>query len=459
VIQETELTAPVRRLVHLARDAVLAQGSDTSRFARFCAGYRRLPAPARAALLGALDGELEVGREEVAKPLWALAIVDGHDPAAWSGALAALRHSLVSTRKKFLSSLMNLRHGMRFALSMRADIIELSRSHGVRVDGLEADLTELFEDWFRQSFLILQEVDRRSPLQMVHFLKEHDLVQPVVGLDAMDRRLGRGRRCFALCHCVMPDEPVLFVEVALSRGLIRSIHQIIDEGLSLQGASRPDTAIFYSINNTQNGLAGLGLGAQLIYRVTEVLRRTVATLDTFATLSPLPGFWTRFLRPLLAGEGAGLATTRESIACLFSRDEARKLGALAGATAGSPGGDVPECLLELLSSPRWSEDREVVQLLGRPLCELAFEYIKREKDSRGRPLDPVANFHLGNGATVQRSDINFFANRSQRGISESCTIMVNYVYSTAWFRQIGRTLRSLASPVRGRVMREADTHE
>jgi len=167
------------------------------------------------------------------------------------------------------------------------------------------------------------------------------------------------------------------------------------------------------------------------------------SLDTFATLSPIPGFWSGFLRPVLAGEAAGLATTCEVVVDHFSRNERRELLKLRDRPAEAPRDEFVSVLRDLLSSPEWVDDERLCMLLCRPLCDLVYRYITCERDERGRPRDPVANFHLGNGAHVLRSDVNFLANRSLRGIGESCTVMVNYVYSAAWYRRIGRTAHSL----------------
>jgi hypothetical protein len=265
----------------------------------------------------------------------------------------------------------------------------------------------------------------------------------MVGLEEMGQRLGEDRMCFALYHVAMPHEPVVFIEVALSRGLLRSIHDVIhDREGERQPLKAPDTAIFYSINNTQNGLAGLGLGKVLIARVTEALRERHPSLTTYSTLSPIPGFWSRYLRPILEGRD-----DRFKIKCA---DVMQKISAKAQQAImmryrdlGGEDADFAAVLLAILSRPAWIEDSVFPGQLRKPLVDLAYTYIAEEKDTRGRPLNPVAGFHLGNGARVAKSNVNFAANTSQRGLEESCGLMVNYIYSKKALLPIGRAVRSL----------------
>jgi malonyl-CoA decarboxylase len=203
--------------------------------------------------------------------------------------VVTLRRSFASPRRAFLGTLANLPGGIGVILGMREDMLEASRRHGQRFDGLDSDMVELLEEWFCQGLLSLKEIDQRSPFQTIRFLHEHELVHPALRLEDMGRRVGGNRRCFALSHCATPDEPMVFVEVVLRRGMARAIHDILDCDDTATDQRRPDTAIFYSINNAQPGLTGLGLGSVLIYRVVAALRCSVPSLDTFATLSPSPG--------------------------------------------------------------------------------------------------------------------------------------------------------------------------
>jgi hypothetical protein len=185
----------------------------------------------------------------------------------------------------------------------------------------------------------------------------------------MGQRLGEDRMCFALNHVVMPEEPVVFIEVALSRGLLRSIHDVIDDRVGRRRpVTSPDTAIFYSINNTQNGLAGLGLGKVLIARVTEALRKRHPSLRTYSTLSPIPGFWPRYLRPILEGRDERFRIKKPDVlkkipakAQQAILDRYRDLGGKAE--------ELAEALLAVLARPAWIEDSVFPQALRKPLIE------------------------------------------------------------------------------------------
>lgn len=413
---------------------------------RFRQRYSELEREERRALFVALVGELEVSREQVVPALHEILGTPATDGPGWSRALGTLRRTVVSPRQAALRTLLEAHGGMGFVVELRAEVLDVLRSGEDAVEPLDRDIVELLEDWFHHGFLRLEEIDQRSPFRTIRFLKEHEMVHPMVALEDMGRRLGADRRCFALTHCVMPDEPVVFIEVALSRGLLRSIHEIIDETAEDHaGASRksPDTAVFYSINSTQNGLAGLGLGTVLVYQVTDALKHSTKGLRTFATLSPIPGFWPRYLRPILAGTAHGFSLTRESVIEQFGERTLQELELRFQQRSDESMDDPASMLLALLDDPTWPDDPELCRWLGGPLTQIGYLYLTQEKDRRGRPRNPVANFHLGNGATVRARNVNFLANTSERGTLESCTLMVNYVYSSTWYQQIGRTVQSL----------------
>ncbi len=354
-----------------------------------------------------------------------------------------LREAIASPRRRVLGSLINIQGGMKFILELRAEILELQRAGRQDLEPVEEEIAGLLNDWCTHGFLFLEEIDSTSPFEKIRFLKERELVHPMLSLEEMGRRLGEDRLCFALCHVVMPDEPVVFIEVALSRGLVRSIHDIIDVGKRDRAPVRsPDTAIFYSINNTEDGLAGLGLGKVLVFRVTEALRRRHPTLKPFATSSPIPGFRRRHLPPVLDGDDTGFSLSRDSALECFP---VKSREALCGRHHELGGADkeFSSVLLSILSKPGWHLDPVYLRLLQKPLREIAHIYLAQERDRRGRPLNPVANFHLGNGATLAERNVNFAANTSARGIDESCGLMVNYLYSRTAFQQLGSTVRSL----------------
>jgi hypothetical protein len=333
--------------------------------------------------------------------------------------------------------------GMKLLLEMRADILDAQRQGERGLGVLEDDIAFLLNRWCQHGFLFLEEVNLDSSFQTIRYLKEREMVHPMLSLEEMGQRLGVDRLCFALYHVVMPSEPVVFIEVALSRGLVRTIHDIIDDREHERTPVKsPDTAIFYSINNTQIGLAGLGLGRVLIARVTEALRERWPSVATFATLSPIPGFWPRYLRPIL--EGSADAFTRDR-AAIVDRVPARAMEAIQDRHRELGGGEAgaAEILLSVLSRRGWVEDAVFRDALRKPLIEAVHFYLTKEKDARGKPLNPVAGFHLGNGATASRSNVNYAANTTARGLEDSCGLMANYVYSEKALAPIGRAVRSL----------------
>jgi hypothetical protein len=262
------------------------------------------------------------------------------------------------------------------------------------------------------------------------------MVHPMASLEEMGERLGEDRRSFALYHRAMPEEPIVFIEAALTRRIPTSIHEILD-GTRGAPEANPDTAIFYSINNAQNGLVGLGLGKLLIYQVVGAIKRNRPNVRTFATLSPVPGLLSRYLKPILEGNDERLRMKRADLLRLFPEKAREKV------LARAPGKEFGDALLQVLSDPLWLEDRALERALERPLTRVAYFHLMEERDAGGKPLNPVAAFHLGNGARLRAQNVYFGANRTERGILDSCGIMVSYVYSTTWLQELSRSVSSM----------------
>jgi hypothetical protein len=166
-------------------------------------------------------------------------------------------------------------------------------------------------------------------------------------------------------------------------------------------------------------------------------------IRTFATLSPLPGFWNRYLKRILEQGVSNFQMKREDILESFSQRVKSILTKEYEKKTGSEEQDFGNILLKILGDSKWIEDENYLRYLEKPLSELAYFYITREKDKKGRPLNPVANFHMSNGATITKKNINFLGNRAQKGLNESCGIMVNYVYSKSWFEKVKSSFQSL----------------
>ncbi len=431
----------VRRVAEIARRIGNDVNAGRDLAQEFRQRFADLPSEQRLQLFAWLAGELEVGKKQIERPAGVLMTSAEADRAQWNDRIRDLRRALASPRQRLLETLINTAGGMQFVLELRAQVLDAQRQGAAGLEALEEDIAHLLNRWCQHGLLYLEEINLHSSYRTVRFLKQRELVHPMVNLDEMGRRLGDDRMCFALYHAVMPEEPVIFIEVALSHGLLRSIHDVIGERDGPPEKS-PDTAIFYSINNTQNGLSGLGLGQVLIVRVTESLRQRHPSLETFATLSPIPGFWGRYLQPILEGRGDGFALDRDGVQERFS-NKARTALLEHHRAGGGDGEDLAAALAEILSRPDWIDDPVLRRLLRKPLIDIAYTYLSEETDARGRPLNPVAGFHLGNGASVSRANVNFAANTSKRGLEESCGLMVNYVYAEGALAPLGRAFRSL----------------
>ncbi len=436
-------SGPVRAVIKSVQQALEVPIVENEVLEKIRSGYQALSREEKSAFFVSLLHTVEVPAE-TALPLLAQAADASADPAAWRDLLVRIRAAVESPRWRLLRHFVTLPGGLKFLLDLRADVLSAHRQGASDLKPLDSDLVRLFESWFQPGFLTLKEITLDSPYRQIEIIRDRDMVHPMTSLEEVAHRLGRDRRCFALYHHVMPDEPVVFIEAFLAKGLVRSIQKIIGPGRE-EGAinGRKDTAVFYSINNTQNGLSGLGLGKLLIFQVVEHLNRDVPEIRNFCTLSPMPGFWRRYLLPILEGKGSGFKLKTEELTRFFDKNVRGLLEAEYATQGGKAGADLASVLLKVFSSAGWAEKPELVAALARPLSRLGYYYLAEEKAGDGRPLDPVANFHLGNGATLAPGDVNFGANWSPKGIERSLSLMVNYVYSQSWRQQIRSSLSRL----------------
>ena len=277
----------------------------------------------------------------------------------------------------------------------------------VYLQGAERDLRYLLKSLFDIGLLDLEEVNWNSPAALLEKLIQYEAVHEISSWKDLKNRLDSDRRCFAFFHHKMPDEPLIFIEVALVKGMADNIQTLLNEESPVQDPEDADTAIFYSINNTQKGLAGISFGNFLIKWVVAELSLTLKNLKVFATLSPVPGF-RRWLDPFLEKGDNSLLKPGEI-------QEIQKI---------KPGVNGEKTLLELLNSD-WHQDDKMCEILRKPLMRLIAHYLVHEKKGI-RALDPVSHFHLTNGASLER--INWLADTSSKGMRESAGIMVNYLY-------------------------------
>lgn len=434
------VTQAVQSALAVIGSCVESDDFPADKLAQIRDGYCAFSMDEKKDFLHALMTDIEIEPDDVKDSLQRAVSIrkPGKD---WTFAVSDLRKGLQSPRERLFRQFMKMEDGLPFLLSVRRDLLSIQRHSSLDLKPVDRELSGLFNTWFQHGFLSLQEVTPASPYRLIQELHSQDMVHPMTRLEEMGQRLGADRRCFVLFHRAMPERPIVFIEVALTIGMARTVDAVIgDRTESTEG--EPDTAVFYSINNTQEGLAGIGLGKVLIFWVVDRIRKDSPEIENFVTLSPLPGFWKRYLRRILTEEGLSFELTRDAFSNEFS-DRARKTIREAWEAAGH---DAPEhwtgLLVSILDDGTWNAHPTLVKYLERPLVNAAYIYLMREKSSRGRPINPVANFHLNNGATLSKRHINYLGNPSERGMKESCGLMVNYVYTQTWFRQVSRSIRS-----------------
>ena len=383
-----------------------------------------------------LAGEFGVDHQAVEGCCAALAAASG--PVERDAAQRALRAALEPPRITLMRQFNALPEGVKFLVDRRAELMDFGARDPL-LGGLEHDLKGLLANWFDIGFLELKRISWESPAALLEKLIAYEAVHEIRGWTDLKNRLEADRRCFAFFHPRMPDEPLIFVEVALVAGMAGNIHALLDEAAPMDDPLTADAAIFYSISNCQRGLAGISFGDFLIKRVVDALAQSLPRLKIFATLSPVPGF-----RGWLDRQ-AELAPQR-----LLLPPERAAMAALDG------GADEPP-LAALLDRPGWHGDAAVAAAVRDPLLRLCARYLLHEKAASGRALDPVAHFHLSNGARVER--LNWLGDVSAKGLQQSAGIMVNYLYRSAdieanheAYRGAGRvaaaaSIRSLARAV------------
>ncbi|MGC2201313.1 MAG: malonyl-CoA decarboxylase [Stellaceae bacterium] len=367
--------------------------------------YLALDADGRQRFLQLLAREFDVDHDEVRRRCDAL--IAATDPARRSAEETALRGALEPPRITLLRQFNALPEGVKFLVDRRAELIALGQRDPL-FSGLEEDLKRLLANWFDIGFLELKRITWESPAALLERLMVYEAVHEIRGWTDLKNRLDADRRCFAFFHPRMPDEPLIFVEVALVPGMSSNVDALLDETAPIGDPQAADAAIFYSISNCQRGLAGISFGDFLIKRVADALTTELPRLKIFATLSPVPGF-----------RGWLERQARSTPGDLLLPAERAAIEAL----GEEPGhGDV----VAMLNQDGWHDNQRVASVLRDPLIRLCARYLLREQAASGRALDPVAHFHLSNGARVER--LNWLADTSAKGLQQSAGIMVNYLY-------------------------------
>ena len=276
-------------------------------------------------------------------------------------------------------------------VAMRADLLGAMNGHK-ELAALDRDVVHLLASWFNRGFLVLRRIDWSTPANILEKIIRYEAVHEIRDWDDLRRRIDPAdRRCYAFFHPALVDEPLIFVEVALTETIPGAIAPLLAEDRRPVAIERARTAVFYSISNTQRGLGGISFGNFLIKQVAEELRRELPKLENFVTLSPVPGFM-QWLKQ--AGD--------------------------------VPVSDEDRALLANLDEPGWFDNAELAAQLRSVVEPLAAHYFLKARTSKGRLIDSVARFHLGNGARLER--IDWLGDLSLKGLRESAGIMVNYLY-------------------------------
>lgn len=401
-----EDAAWITRRITQCLDARGGEVSARARAAELGRLYLGLSAPGRQRFLRILGRDFGTDRTAIMTAAADLGAA-GEDAEAAAQAERRLQEALVSPRVRLLTQLSTLPEGFKFLVDLRAELLGLI-GEDVSLTGLEYDMQRLLGSWFDVGFLKLERIDWNSPASLLEKLVAYEAVHEIRSWSDLKNRLGRDRRCYAFFHPRMPGEPLIFIEVALVDGLAGNIQALLDESAPDGDPHKADTAIFYSISSTQAGLRGINLGNFLIKTVVDDLSRELPNLKVFSTLSPIPGF-----RPWL---DARLAEGAPNLLTSAEREQIREAGGASGAKGA---------FKTLLSRDGWHRDATARTVLERPLMRLCARYLLIER-RLGQPLDPVARFHLSNGARVER--LNWLADTSDKGLSQSYGIMVNYVY-------------------------------
>jgi malonyl-CoA decarboxylase len=337
----------------------------------------------------------------------ALAQQFGPDQARLSSAIAAWQqnpseeiatevHRASEPRRQELLRRLNLAPGGTAALvHMREQLIDAVRRRE-DLAAVDSAFVHLFASWFNRGFLVLRRIDWSSPAIVLEKIIRYEAVHRIRGWDDLRRRIDPpDRRCYAFFHPALVDEPLIFVEVALTREIPAAIAPILADERAVIEPDKATTAVFYSISNCQRGLAGVSFGHFLIKQVAEEIARENARLSTFVTLSPAPRF-AEWLKRERASEASRALTEEDRTA------------------------------LAALDRPDWWQDGDTREAIEDPLLRAAAWYFLRARTAQGTPADQVARFHLGNGARLER--LNLLGDLSEKGLEQSHGLMVNYLY-------------------------------
>jgi len=399
-----------KNLIELISDCIKEEGGEISsqkKVIHLAMIYINLPMLRKAKFLNILAQYFDVDINTIFEKVQNLRISDNEEQIIKSE--LELRDALIPPRVKFLRKLINLPNGYIFLKDIRSDLLSLT-DLSPRLIKLSDEIKTLLITYFDINLLDLVEISWNSPAALLERLMEYEAVHKIGSWKGLKHRLLTDHRVFAFFHYKMPDEPLIFVEVALVVGMSDNIQKLIDVKEKSGDPKKADTAIFYSISSTQKGLEGISFGNFLIKRVVKKLSDEYKNLKCFATLSPIPKFMCWLTSFLQNNENNFLQP-----------DEIIKICNISGIKDAGLG------LLEILNIKNWYKSNDISDVIKKPLMRLCAHYLLNIKHkSSFKAYDPVANFHLSNGAKIEH--INWLADTSTKGIKVSAGIMVNYHY-------------------------------
>lgn len=353
-----------KSIAEMVHELVSGAGEESglATAAAILSDYAALDDPAKLAFFRMMTEKMNISANAVRQAL------DAYEAAPSKITYRNFAIAAEPARQEFIRRLNRVSGATVCLVRMRADLLRLGRGDP-DLEALDLDFRHLFASWFNRGFLVLRPISWESPAHVLEKIIAYEAVHAIDSWDDLRRRLEPAdRRCFAFFHPAMPDEPLIFVEVALMTGIAHSIQTVLADDRDVRPAEETDTAVFYSISNCQPGLAGISFGNLLIKQVVSDLSAELPGLRTFVTLSPMPGFM------------------------------------------------------------RWLAERglDAASVDGELLAGWGAHYLVNARDQEGMPADPVARFHLGNGAILH--NVHPHADRSAKGISQAAGLMVNYLY-------------------------------
>ncbi|KAK7108427.1 hypothetical protein V1264_016169 [Littorina saxatilis] len=430
----------------------LGSGATENKCKRFCSYYRTLQdTQNKMAFLGQLSQQYSIDQDAVLQGAHTLASSQDRGEAQVIKSMERLRSAMTPRYQTLFQQIGRIEGGVKFLVDMRADLLGCiggstltSELDTVNFYALNRLLRELLTLWFAVGFLELQRVTWTSPCDIVQKISDYEAVHPIRSWTDLKQRVGAYRRCYTFTHHSMPREPVVVLHTALTSEISSNIHSIIhnprfrantpeSESTSTQQNRNPSafdeeedpsqitTAVFYSITSTQKGLQGVELGNYLIKSVVRQLQSEFPHLSQFSSLSPIPGFRDWLVRQINSQLQRSDIGEEDSGKPLLSQSEIQSLKNV----RQSQNASALETFKRFVQSNQWLARQDTVEAVKGALLRLCARYLYLEK-RRGLAFNPVANFHLTNGAVLWR--INFLADTSIRGLNQSCGLMVNYRY-------------------------------